>query len=292
MSYIAAVREALTLLPVKTPCCRKALIFGMLAVRGSEEGETVVLTVNEAIVPLVKSLVKSCFGRDVTVQKKRFGRGLCEVRFSSHIAREFLHTIDEKPLTESLQKSCGTCFSVMLRGIFLASGRITDPQKAYHLEFSVGKRCETLSEFLYEILGYQPKYTERKGENLLYYKTNTAVSEVLMQIGCSGAAFGVINQVIENEYRSAAERRANCETGNIARAIGASMRQIEVLEELKKRNKLALLPPELYETAKMRLENRDMSLTQLASVMIPPISKSGLNHRLVKIMELAKQLLL
>ena len=113
-----------------------------------------------------------------------------------------------------------------------------------------------------------------------------------MQIGCSGAAFGIINQVIENEYRSAAERRANCETGNIARAVGASMRQIEVLEELEKRNKLALLPPELYETARMRLENRDMSLTQLASLMSPPISKSGLNHRLSKIMELAKQMLL
>ena len=113
-----------------------------------------------------------------------------------------------------------------------------------------------------------------------------------MQIGCSSAAFGVINQVIENEYRSAAERRSNCETGNIARAVSASMKQIEVLLELQERNKLSLLPPELYETARMRLENRDMSLTQLASLMSPPISKSGLNHRLTKILELSKQLLL
>ena len=292
MSYIAAIRETLALLPVKAPCCRKALIFGMLAVRGSEDGDTVVLTLNEAVVPLARSLIKSSFGRDVTVQKKRFGRGLSEVRFSSHIAREFLHTIDDKPLTDTLQKHCASCFTLMLRGIFLASGRITDPEKDYHLEFSVGDRSETVSAFLYEILGFEPKYTERKGEKLLYYKTNAAVSEVLMQIGCSGAAFGIINQVIENEYRSAAERRANCETGNIARAVGASMRQIEVLEELEKRNKLALLPPELYETARMRLENRDMSLTQLASLMSPPISKSGLNHRLSKIMELAKQMLL
>ena len=292
MSYVTAVREALTDLPVKTPCCRKALIVGMMAVRGAADGETVTLVLNGAVLPLAQNLVKSCFGRAATVQKKRFGRGLSELSFSSRSAAELLREMDEKPLKDLLQKSCPSCLTMLLRGIFLASGRITDPKKDYHLEFSVGEKKEKIAEFLFDILGYPPKYTERKGERLLYYKNNAAVSEALMQIGCSSAAFGVINQVIENEYRSAAERRSNCETGNIARAVSASMKQIEVLLELQERNKLSLLPPELYETARMRLENRDMSLTQLASLMSPPISKSGLNHRLTKILELSKQLLL
>jgi len=292
MSYVAAVREALAELPVKTPCCRKALIIGMMAARGIENGETVTLTLNETVLPLARNLIKSCFGREATVKKKRFGRGLSELSFVSHSAVRLLQEMDETPLHEVLQKSCASCSTVLLRGIFLACGRLTDPKKDYHLEFSVEERNERIAEFLLETLGYAPKDAERKGEKLLYYKTNAAVSEALMQMGYSSAAFGVINQVIENEYRSAAERRANCETGNIARAVNASMKQIEVLLELERRNKLSLLPPELYETARLRIENRDMSLTQLASLMSPPISKSGLNHRLTKIMELAKQLLL
>lgn len=291
MSYVSAVRETLLSLPLKAPCCRKALIVGMLAVRGSANDDTVTLTLNESVLMLAKNLIKTCFGREATLQKKRYGRGLSELSFSSHSASVLLSEMDEKPLRLVLQKSCDSCSAMLLRGIFLASGRITDPEREYHLEFSAGERVEAVSRFLAEILGIEPKYTERKGERLLYYKTNAAISEVLMLIGSTNAAFGVINQAIEGEYRSAAERRANCETGNIARAVGASMRQIEVLLQLEKKNKLSLLPPELYETARMRLENRDMSLTQLASLMSPPISKSGLNHRLTKIMELAKQLL-
>ena len=100
-----------------------------------------------------------------------------------------------------------------------------------------------------------------------------------------------MNTKIKREIINNVQRIANCETSNIDKAVSASMAQIAVIDELIKKGLLSQLPDELELTALARVEHRDMSLSQLAAVMTPPISKPGLSHRLKKIMELAKELL-
>ena len=292
MSYTEELKEALLSLPVKAPCCKRALLLGMLAVRAKSDADEISLSLDgEALVDFAVSLIRSQLGREATVKKNAYRASSFTLTFRSHAASEMLSQLNEKPLSEIQAKACENCKLMLLRGIFLASGRVTDPTKALHLEFSCGENRDAVAFFLSDGFDFPPKAAERRNEKLIYYKSNSAVSELLMLIGCSNAGFDVINRMIENEYRMEASRRANCETGNIAKAVKASMKQIEMIERLEAANKLSFLPPELMETAKFRLLHRDLSLTQLASAMTPPISKSGLNHRLTKIMELAKQFL-
>lgn len=292
MSYTEELKEALLSLPVKSPCCKRALLLGMMAVRAKEEEGEIRLSLDgEPLVEFAGGLIRSQFGREAVITKNAYRAASFTLSFASRSASEIFHSLNEKPLDEIQTKTCESCKLMLLRGLFLASGRITDPTKALHLEFSCGENRDAVARLLSDAFDFPPKAAERRNEKLIYYKSNTAVSELLMLIGCSNAGFDIINRMIEKEYRQAASRRANCETGNIAKAVKASMKQIEVIERLQAANKLSFLPPELLETAKFRLEHRDLSLTQLASAMTPPITKSGLNHRLTKIMEIAKQLL-
>ena len=104
-------------------------------------------------------------------------------------------------------------------------------------------------------------------------------------------AFDIMNAKIKGELRNTANRIANCETNNIDRAVSASISQITLIEELVERGLISLLPEELERTARFRMENRDMSLSQMAGAITPPISKSGLSHRLKKITEMAENIL-
>ncbi len=291
MSYTTKTKDSLAALPLKNVCCRKALLLGMLAAKGKMADGMCHLSVEgDVLLSLALSLIREQFGRVGLAEKNPFGTASYTIHFSSRSAEEILTEISYRPLTELLYKRCPDCENAALRGIFLASGRVSDPQKNYHLEFSLGDRREILLGFFGDV-GYTPKCSDRRKERLLYFKDNAVIGEVMTRVGATKVAFDYINAMIEKQYRSDASRRANCETRNIARAVDASLKQIECLERLREKNKLTSLPPELLETAKCRLEHRDLSLSQLAASMTPPISKSGLNHRLSKIMDMAKQLL-
>ncbi len=291
MSFSQSVKNDLLSTPPKKGCCRRALLFGILALRGETSGDTVTLSLSgDALASFVKEELFRHYR--VTPEICRTGgRAAHRMTFRQKAIAGYLRNVLDGGAIDALPfHLCSECKPAFFRGIFLAVGRIQPPEKAYHLELSAGERRQALADFLTS-LGYPPKSTDRRKERLLYYKDNQSIGDLLSLIGQSKTTFEVIETVIKKQYRREAVRRANCETGNITKAVEASMKKIELLEALFASGKASHLPPELYETARLRLLHRDLSLSQLAMTMSPPITKSGLNHRIEKLTEMAEQLL-
>lgn len=291
MTFLDRIREEIIESPLKRPCCRRNLLFGLLAARGflTENGTVELRLPHSGVSELAVKLVKEQLGRDAELVTCRHGGRYHTVQFKSPTAEKFLEDLHARFLTHPLQKQCPSCAAGFLRGLFLAAGHITDPKKAYHLEFSLGDRAEDFMSFLANEFGYSPKLVRRKSETLLYFKDSSAIEDVMTVLGINDAAFLLMNCKIEKQFRNEANRRTNCEAGNITRAVNAAAKVLSVLRRMERDDLLTSLPEELYAIACLRLSNPEASLTQLASLTTPPLTKSGVNHRLQKIMELAEK---
>ena len=286
MSYSSELKHQLAEKEIKRSCCRRALLYGILSSRAEVRDGRVMLTLEgESVAPLAAAEIRRTFGTEplLSVGRMRTGISFASEQAVRHLESGELSYPEKTP-------PCPHCLSHFLRGIFLAIGRMSDYHKLYRLEFSAGERCDALYALLSDTVG-EPKCTERREEHILYYKTNAAICDVLAAIGAEASAFDLINDNIEAGYRNAANRRANCEARNIERAVDASMRFLSLYRRLETAGKLKKLPEELQETAGLRAEFPTASLTALGGRCTPPISKSGMNNRLKKIEQLAKELL-
>lgn len=181
---------------------------------------------------------------------------------------------------------CPHCAANFLRGLIVSCGSATNPTKAYHLEFRLSnpEKVPFLAEFL-ENEGWHAGCRTLKGGGLgIYVKNSVIIEEMLTMMGANKALFELMNAKIEREIRNSENRVTNCETSNIARAVDASARVREAIEVLIRTDRLAALAAELRETANLRVEHPAASLKELAYLHNPPITKSGLNHRLQKIL--------
>jgi DNA-binding protein WhiA len=142
-----------------------------------------------------------------------------------------------------------------------------------------------------ETLALSPKESDRRSEKLLYFRDSTSIEDLFTHMGITQATFAVMDKKIERGMRNDANRLANCDANNISKAIAVSMRQTELIRRLIEENKISFLPPKLEKTARLRLEYEGLSVGQLAEMENPPLTKSGLHHRLEKITELAETLL-
>ena len=185
---------------------------------------------------------------------------------------------------------CDGCFSAFMRGVFLAHGRVTDPGKAYHMEL-VFKSEEARSQVAALMCDYgqEMKASCRKSDFLLYRKGSEGIEDFLAFIGCNKILFEFMNRKIVKEFRNNANRAANCDAGNIRKSLEASKRQISAVRFLIDSGKIETLSEELKTTAYLRLQYESLSLEDLALMASPPISKSGLNHRLEKIIRIAEE---
>ena len=135
-----------------------------------------------------------------------------------------------------------------------------------------------------------PKHTNRKGYNVVYFKESESIENCLYMMGASGAMFEMMNIKIFKDFRNKANRQANCETANINKMVNAVAVQISAIEKIWKAKGKNFLSESLESAAELRYENPDSSLAELAGMCSPPISRSGLNHRLKKIVEIANSL--
>lgn len=249
-SFARSVKDTLCEQIPKSACCRRALLYGLLLFR---QPQTEYLSEAELLLRL---------------------RG--ELRDEREDAPASLEEI-------FLCENCRRCF---LRGVFIACGTVSDPAASYHLEIAIPD-TESVPGMIAVMtaLGLPPKATKRRGTDILYYKENEIISDFLAAIGAQNAAFEMINERIRRDFRNQANRYANCDTANINKTVSTSQMQIEAIAALRATGCLENLPDELRETARLREENPDASLAQLAALHHPPITKSGVNHRLCKIME-------
>ena len=274
---------------VKASCCRRAILQGIVVARGRLDADNVYISVDSAeTAQFIKDLILEVYSKEAQNVVSSLGGRRKIVSFSAKSVVKYLNEVDIDGI--SFLEKCDLCQSNFLKGIFLAAGRVSDPIKQSSLEFSVGSRSQALFD-LFVKLNLMPKMSAKKNETVVYFRNSTMIEDFFALANMNQTAFDIMNAKIQGELRNTANRIANCETNNIDRAVSASISQISLIEELVERGLISLLPEELERTARFRMENRDMSLSQLAGAITPPISKSGLSHRLKKITEMAEQIL-
>ena len=187
-----------------------------------------------------------------------------------------------------LEKDC--CRRAFLRGAFLAGGSVTDPEKRYHLELSTThlKASRETGTLLLE-MELAAKETERKGSSVLYYKQSESIEDFLTAAGAPVSAMAVMSAKIEKEWRNKANRRVNCDSANVDKTVEAAQEQLAAIRALEERGILQTMPEKLRETAALRREHPEATLSELAELHEPPATKSAVNHRMRKLLATAKE---
>lgn len=187
-----------------------------------------------------------------------------------------------------LEEDC--CKAAFARGAFLAGGSITDPERRYHLEI-VTDHMHVSREFYTVLLemGFSPKETTRGSYCVTYFKQSEAIEDFLTTIGAPGSAMDLMSAKIEKDMRNAINRRVNCDSANADKIVSAAQSQLHKIRELDRLYGLDSLPEDLQQAAFLRIANPDASLSDLAVLSYPPISKSCINHRLRKLMSYKAQ---
>ncbi len=288
------IDELLDVKPHKT-CCKKAFLYGLFASAQLLDGGFVRAEFHRAdVAELAAEIIAKQFATELlSEQYVRAGREMFALTVRSKALAKFVSDLDnsecEKTMQDIVGFRCAECVHAFLKGVFTATGSVNDPYKGYHLEFALpnAKRAEKISTQLGAAV-LSPRRVKRGEKVGLYYKNNSAISDILCYLGAVGCGFDVANISIERDIRNSENRATNCVAHNIERSVGASVKQVEAIEFLMEHGAFDKLADELRYTAELRYENPSSSLSELALMHEPPISKSGLNRRLTKILEAAE----
>lgn len=245
--------------------------------------------------PLTQKKYFTLLGKTTTIDSN-------ELNLGQEDAKEVLTTVKMWKETETAQPLCmdvvdglllqqTCCKRAYIRGAFLASGSISDPNKSYHFEivcrtFEQGRQLQqVMTDF-----GVDAKIVERKKYFVVYLKEGAQIVDMLNVMGAHIALMNLENVRILKEMRNSVNRKVNCETANISKTVNAAVRQVEDIQLIVEKQGMSSLPENLQEIARVRMENPDMPLKELGALLTPPIGKSGVNHRLRRIGEIADRL--
>ncbi len=295
MSFSTDVKVELTSVSDKELCCRQALLYGILLFSKSFTFQNITFsTESREISDLFCELLKTVAGisPEITVSK------------AGNIKHKIDSPSDRKKLLEGFGHSkkdlalrinhsnfnCDNCYRAFLRGAFLACGSVSNPGKSYHLEFTVAhnKLTADLIKLLYEV-NIEPKQSIRQNNNIVYLKNSEKIEELLAEMGAYEITLEFMVTKVEKDVKNRINRQNNFELANLDRSINAGLEQIDAIKKLKKSGKYDFLSPELRELCDLRIKNPEASLSQLCKLSSSPISKSGLKHRLEKIISLSKE---
>lgn len=310
MSFSFQVKEELAQMQIQKPCCQLAALAAWIQVAGSlqlgskRQKKITIVTENNGVARWGIALAKMRYGleSEIRISKARLNK-----RQSFHISLmgekldDFLYEsgllrndglgvyFAEDIYPPLIEKEC--CKKRYLRGAFLGCGSISDPAKAYHLEFVL--RSENMANALQALLNsyeLNAKVLSRKGTFVVYLKESDKIIEFLTRIEAHASILEYENVRVLKDFRNDLNRKVNCETANIQKTVTASTRQIENIQYLESQGGFASLNEDLREIAELRLENPEATLGELGEMLSIPIGKSGANHRLRKIEEIAKAL--
>ncbi|HZJ78770.1 MAG TPA: DNA-binding protein WhiA [Clostridia bacterium] len=296
MSFSSKVKRELSRMEAISPCCLHAQIYGMLLFGRAFSANGISLsTENEAVVKIyidgiykltgIKPKMLNKGGRKTTV-------GVIAKNDCITILEKFSHSKKELTLRinrANLADEC--CLAAFLRGVFLSCGIITTPEKNYHLEFVVSrtKLCNDFMKFMQEF-NLNPKHTKRKNSNVLYFKDSTSIEDVLTVMGAMNSSLELMGIKIHKDMRNRVNRRVNFETANITRTVIAASTQVKAIESIISKKGIDFLTPSLREVAVLRVEYPEATLRELGQMLSESVSRSGVNHRLNKIIEIANNL--
>ena len=209
------------------------------------------------------------------------------------IFSDFGHSVSQVTLRVNRANVPGEEFSsAFVRGVFLSCGSVSDPMKSYHAEFCVPYKnlsvdlCKILTEVTE--CEFSPKTVARNGNYIVYFKGSEQICDLLTYIGAPIQAMEIMGTKAVKQVRNNVNRRINSEVANISKVVSASVKQIEAIKYIPRTVGLEALPDDLKEIAYLRLENPEMSLRALGDNLSPPISRSGANHRMQRLLEYAE----
>lgn len=287
--------------------CEEALLYGMLLCSRNVSADGILFnTESRPAARLFTRACVDCFGAIVTITEPDFrqksSRPIYSVSLEDRedrlrlLSRYFPGGVPDRREPDGRFFAGACCELAFLRGAYLACGTMSNPEREYHLEYNVLE--QPLSEALWRLLsgcGMEFRQTVRlknSGQRsyVLYVKESEQMEDILARLGAVRASMELMNLKIEKELRNQANRVTNCETANIGKTVDAAMEQIRKIELVRDRIGFDRLPPALREAALLRLSHPELSLRELCALSDPPLTRSGLNHRLQRLCGMADQL--
>lgn len=300
MSFSSDVKEELARQDSTARHCQIAELSAMIGLCGymisQENGETglQLQTENAAVSRKYFTLLKKTFNISTDVVISRNSLTVVDQKQVTRILQTAKLTVDEDKdlrLTNHMviQNSC--CKRAFIRGAFLASGSISDPEKSYHFEIvcQTAEKAAQIQEVI-QAFGIDAKVALRKKSYVAYVKESAQIVELLGLMEAGVALMKLENIRILKDMRNSVNRKVNCETANIHKTVNAAVKQIEDIRLIEKKMGLDQLSSGLSEIARLRLEFPDATLKELGMMLTPQVGKSGVNHRLRKLSDLAQEL--
>lgn len=308
MSFSSDIKKELVRADMDNKCCMLAELCAFICFGGniSFSGGDYTLKISTESSSAARrcfSLIKKLFDikGDFDIKKSRAGRGghsytlliedsdfaykilksvyLIDKEFENHVAFRI-----NKKITDNEH-----CMRSFVRGAYLGGGSVTNPEKGYHLEITTHYH-NLSSDFALalEKYGFKPKSVKRKSSHVTYFKGGEEICDFLIFMGAFNCMMEYTNVRIVKDTRNNVNRKINCETANMDKAINAAMRQIEAIKKIRKNNAFDNLPDNLKDVLLAREENPEATLSELADII--KISKSGTSHRLNKLCEIAEKI--
>jgi hypothetical protein len=288
MSFSSEVKEELVKQHTKSRHCQLAELAAILELGGKVSGQPPQLALDSDN-PLVQKrcalLLKLAFSVDAenTLDAETSARILAAIKWEEGQAKHWR--------TNGLLVQNTCCKKAFLRGAFLVGGSISDPAKSYHFEIVCTSReqAEQLRSILIDF-ETDAKIVERKGHFVVYLKEGSQIVDILGSMGAFVSLMNLENVRILKEMRNTVNRKVNCETANIGKTVTAAVKQLEDIERIRDTIGFDALPPTLREIAQVRLDYPEAPLKELGTYLDPPVGKSGVNHRLRRLSEIAERL--
>jgi len=275
---------------------KRAQLFGMLFACDERSNSLIGFsTENEGVIAVFSELVSDVFGilPELSVVQRKDDVNFCRAQLTESsdildINAEFF--IEDGGILRDIQSLSRDEISFFICGAYLVCGSIIDPRKSYQLEFTLKDKA-TADDFcqLLNLFSINAAVTMRKKQHIVYLKQSEAIEDLLIFMGAKLSALELMDVKIYKELRNNTNRRTNCETANIGKTVAASAEQIADIKLIFEKGGRESLPENLRELALLRLENPDMSLSDLGKRLAEPISRSGVNHRFEKIKEIAQK---
>lgn len=279
----------------RAECCQSAMNYGLLLFARSFSKDSIsLLTENESVANAFADASFSLCNKKTPLQISDAGKYKVNIEDGVQIA-EILNNLgyDVKSFKRrinfaNIPDSC--CFSAFAAGAFLACGTVTDPDKEYHLEFSLSTKglCDDLVK-IFDEFEIQPKTTLRGGAYVVYIKNSNDIEELLTRMGATETAMQLMGAKMFKDIRNTVNRKVNFESANLERAVAAATKQQDAIIKLTEKSGIDSLPEQLREIARLRLADIQLSSAEIAKMLPEPISVSGVNHRFRKLIKMAEE---
>lgn len=290
MTFSSKTKNELSSMQWAEICCIKAEITAALVCSARfGNGQISIATAHEGYSERLSSMINEIYATSVKISR---GSELFTILCDDKIAyKEILEDLEDQMSFNSLRGTVRTdviaddcCGRSFLRGAFLSTGSVSDPDKSYHLELAI-RRISVAKLVKKQLLkeNINARILKRGGYHVLYLKEGQQISDFLLTIGAHKAMLDLESLMVHKSVRNTVNRMVNCDTANIDRITATGTRQLEAIRYIENSIGLDKLSDALFEAATLRLQNPDLSIKELGELIDPPLGKSGMNHRLKKL---------